>query len=161
MSGGTLRVAYDAGVGGFDYVQNADTGLLETDEGLVTTIARLLFTDARATDEELEAAGMPLDDHRGHWLDNIIEPPGDPCGSKLWLLARALKNDDTLALAQQYARDALQCLIDDKVCARIDITASWWPGTGYLALRVEPWQPNAKQPQWQRVWAAISGELLS
>lgn len=158
---GTLRVAYDAALGGFDYVQDPDTGLLETDEGLVTAFAQSLFTDARATTEELRAAGMPLDDHRGHWLDGIVEPPGTIVGSKLWLLARALKNDDTLAQATQYAREATAWFVETGVCSRIDVSSRWWPGTGYLALRVEPWRPAATQPMWQRYWDALTGEFLT
>jgi phage gp46-like protein len=153
----TLRIVYSQAIGGFDFA--VGTGRLAIDDGLETDVALSLFTDARATTDELRAAGMPLDDHRGCWIDGVIEGDADVVGSKLWLLSRALRNDDTLAEAQTEAQRALSWLVEYGIASQVSVSARWWGTTGFLALDVSVTQPSTTEPRWRRVWAA-TGELL-
>lgn len=148
-----LKIAYtDAG---FDLVN--DNGL-QSDDGLQTAVIVSLFTDRRATPDELAEAGLPADQNRGSWQDDYPETDGDVEGSKLWLLARAKRTDETLARAKGYAEDALAWLVADGVALRVIVVASWHGLTGYLVIAIDI--ERARAPRWRRVWDAISGELL-
>ncbi|WVR18343.1 hypothetical protein y223_00063 [Bordetella phage PY223] len=94
---------------------------LQTDEGLQTAILISLFSDRRASPDDEMPAGET--NRRGWWGDVHPEVPGDVIGSRLWLLFREKKLPEVIARANEYARDALQWLIDDKVAERVDVQA--------------------------------------
>ncbi|WP_029770710.1 phage GP46 family protein [Pseudogulbenkiania sp. MAI-1] len=78
-----------------------------------------LFCDARALPQDQQG------DPRGWWGDALASQSGDRWGGRLWLLARRAKNvPETLRLAEDYTREALQWLLDDQVASAIDVTAS-------------------------------------
>jgi phage gp46-like protein len=148
-----LKIAYsDAG---FDLVN--ENGL-QSDDGLQTAVILSLFTDARASADELAAAGLPVDQNRGSWQDDYPETEGDVFGSKLWLLARAKRTDETLSRARGYAEAALAWLLADGVAQRVTVGTSWYGRTGFLVVTVDI--ERARTPRWRTVWDAISGELL-
>lgn len=83
-----------------------------------------LFCDARDA-----AAGG--DEPRGWWGDALND--GDRWGSRLWTLARRAKNTpETLRLAEDYAHEALQWLLDDGEASTLSITASAAPNETLL-----------------------------
>ncbi len=149
-----LKLVYTTA--GFDLV--VEDGRLATDDGLQTAVILSLFTDARATADELAAAGLSADQNRGSWQDDYPEVEGDVWGSKLWLLARAKRTDETLARAKAYAERALAWLAEDRVAKRVTVGASWYARTGLLVLTVDIERDAA--PRWRAVWNAVSGELL-
>lgn len=104
----------------------ADAGIvandLARDDGLQTAVLLSLFTDRAA--EEGDVLPDEETDRRGWWGDEFADDAGDRIGSRLWLLARSKRTDDVLARAEEYARESLQWLIDDKVAERIEVTAS-------------------------------------
>jgi phage gp46-like protein len=138
---------------------------LQLDDTLETAVAISLFTDARATDDELRIAGLTKQSNRGWWGDTYPHVPGFVLGSKLWLLARAKKDDATsLLLARQYTLEALQWLIDDGVADSIIVTPQWYrrenAANGEVAIATDIYRPQNPQPRWHRLWGAISGEIL-
>jgi phage gp46-like protein len=152
-----LRKAYTSD--GFDLVK--ERGRLAIDDGLETAVALSLFTDAPATDDELAAAGLSREQNRGAWWGNdFVEIPGDVWGSKLWLLQRAKRTDETLARAQDYATQAVRWLIVDGLATRIPISAQWLGTSGFLIIGAQMFRPGDLQPQWRRLWNAQTGELL-
>lgn len=151
-----IRIAYTHGIG-FDLV-NANG--LQTDKDLETACIISLFTDARATDEELRLAGLPLNDHRGFWGDQFLELPSDSLGSKLWLLARSQRTDETLRQYEDYSYQALTWMLRTQVAQRVTTAATWYQSTGLLVLEIEIHRPRAVQPRWRRVWDAVTGEIL-
>lgn len=130
---------------------------LQRDAGLETAVILSLFQNARATEHELTVAGLPLDYWGGYWGDTYPDIDGDIQGSKLWLLARGKRTAATLDLAEKWAGEALQWLVDDNVAASVKVTPSWHPNTGLLILRVDIQRPGEVEPRWSRVWEAISG----
>ena len=76
-----------------------------------------LFTDTRVTDEELPEGE---DSRRGFWGDLVT---GSTTGSKLWLLQRAKRTQETLRLFEDYARQALEWLRGDGHVNEISVTA--------------------------------------
>lgn len=94
-------------------------GDLATDEGLRTAVLLSLFTDRRAEpDDPLPGEDGDL---RGYWADEFAASRGDRHGSRLWLLERSKRTGDVIPQAEQFAREALAWMLDDKVTGRIDV----------------------------------------
>jgi phage gp46-like protein len=150
-----IRIGYTYGAG-FDLVK--EHGRLQTDDGLETAVIISLWTDARATDDELRLAGLPIDDRRGYWGtrfgNRVLQ------GSKIWLLARALRTDEALRQCEAYSSEALAWLLEDRVAQSVVTRASWHGSTGLMVLQVDIYRPRAVQPRWRRVWEAISGDIV-
>lgn len=92
--------------------------------GLTTAMLLSLFTDRRAEPDDVPPSGDPTD-RRGWWADEFAAVPGDRMGSRLWLLARAKRTAETLRRAEEYAREALQWMLDDSVAASLDVTVEF------------------------------------
>ena len=79
--------------------------------------------------------------------------------SLLWLLERALRNDDTLELAKQFAEEALEWMREDDVAQSVSVVAEWIGTTPYLQLTIEIVRnPGARR--WVSVWDATAGRFL-
>lgn len=78
-----------------------------------------LFSDGRAGPDDW----LPdrTDDRRGWWADAFTD--AGPLGSRLWLLAREKIVPGIEQRIEQFAREALQWLIDDGRAQRLDIEA--------------------------------------
>jgi phage gp46-like protein len=96
---------------------------LASDRGLITAVLLSLFTDRRAENDDIPPSG-DSSDRRGWWADQFADIEGDRIGSRLWLLDRSTLTNETLLRAQQYATEALQWMLDDKVVAGIAITVT-------------------------------------
>jgi phage gp46-like protein len=89
------------------------------DPGFETAVLISLFTDARADDSDvLPSAGIS---RRGYFGSSLL---GFNLGSKLWLLERSKLGDtNTLRLAEQYIRDALEWMRTDGIASSIEAVA--------------------------------------
>lgn len=96
---------------------------LASDRGLVTAAILSLFTDRRAENDDEPPSGDETD-RRGWWGDEFSDVEGDRIGSRLWLLDRAKRTNETVLRAKEYAIEALQWLIDDAVVEDVEVTAS-------------------------------------
>lgn len=120
---------------------------LAMDNGLETAVIVSLFTDAPADpgDDIPDGTG----DRRGWWGDMPVDAAAqngttpDVTGSKLWLLARAVLNPETLARAEKYAKDALAWMIRDGVAGKVTATAIS-PQLGWLTLAIDIYQTGGK-----------------
>lgn len=138
-------------------VSRADIGVaagdLVLDDGLETSVIVSLFSDRRAEDSD----ALPDDhsDRRGWWGDAIGRVPGDRIGSRLWLLGREKQLPAVLPRAEEYAREALQWLIDDGIAAAVAVVASI-PRTGVLGLAITIDRPQNTPVDFQFdfSWAA-------
>lgn len=128
-------------------------------QDLVTAVIISLFTDARADADDVipDGTGNP----RGWWGDvGRVRP----LGSKLWLLDRARKTEDTRQRAEDYAAAALAWLVDDGIAESVDVLAQWQampgqPQVGFLALRVTVTEPDGRGPavfNFQWAWGDVS-----
>jgi phage gp46-like protein len=126
---------------------------LVRDGGLETAVLLSLFTDRRAEDgDPLPAAAT---DRRGWWGDAVPVVAGDRIGSRLWLLARSKETPKALERVEEYAREALQWLLDDRVAERVDVTAEI-PRPGMLGLTVQIFRPRADPVTYRfnHAWSA-------
>jgi phage gp46-like protein len=113
-----------------------NVGGLRAKAQLATAVLLCLMTDRAADPSELRDG----DEQRGWPGDAISLTAGaepDVLGSKLWLLRRRTVDDTAVPqLAELYAREALQTLLDQGACAAIEITATADPAAGRLDLTV-------------------------
>ncbi len=109
-------------------------GGLETGDDLETAILLSLFTDRLArSDDDIDSA-----DRRGWWGDTGADYP---IGSRLWLLKRQKLTAQVATKAEDYAKEALQWLLNDKVVTSISASAQIvYPSRLYLTIVYQ--QPN-------------------
>lgn len=126
---------------------------LVRDDGLETAVILSLYTDRRADDGDVLPDGGT--DRRGWWGDAVPPVEGDRIGSRLWLLSREKEADQALRRAEEYAREALQWLVDDRVAERVEVAAEI-PESGRLALNVVIHRPKAEPVRYRfdHIWAA-------
>ncbi len=130
---------------------------LAGDDGLETAIVVSLFTDRLAAEgDELPPQADGAVDRRGWWGDSYAELAGDRIGSRLWLLARAKQVPATLRLAEQYAAEALQWLVDDGVASAVTTAAEWVPplhqGVMGLSVTVARSQQPVRRYRFDLFW---------
>lgn len=128
-----------------------------SDEGLQTAVALSLFTDRRAEDDD----SLPAEDgdRRGWWADEFAERAGDRIGSRLWLLDRSTQRDDVLREAEEFDREALAWMIEDRVTDRIDVAVT--ADHGGLVHAITIYRPGGTQVSFRfaRPWDAEAGTL--
>ncbi|TKI02902.1 phage GP46 family protein [Martelella alba] len=104
------------------------TGDLLSGSDLKTAVLISLFTDRQArADDDYDG-----DDRRGWWGDSGADYA---IGSRLWLLKRQKLTHAVAGKAEDYAKEALQWLLDDDVVASITITTQIvYPGRLYMQI---------------------------
>lgn len=99
-------------------IDGVESSWLAVSDPLVRAAVISLFTWRRA---------KPDDPHEGvrwgWWGDGLDDEPNDRIGSRLWLLAREKLTLSTLNRAREYAEEALQWLLEDRVATSISVTA--------------------------------------
>jgi phage gp46-like protein len=127
---------------------------LARDEGLETAVIISLFTDRRASAEQLHVE-LPQDDLRGYWGDIGNATPSDQTGSLLWLLAREKQLPQILGRAQQYCREALAWMVEDLVATRVEVTAEF-VAQGWMLILVDIFRPTGSPVRYRfnYEWAA-------
>lgn len=126
-----IRTHYDPHAFACDWL--LEPPKLATDEGLETAVIISLFTDRRANADDVLPDNSG--NRRGWWGDSYPEQAGDRIGSRLWLLHREKQLAQVRARTRQYAREALQWLIDDGIARAIDVEATF-PRMSWLLLEV-------------------------
>lgn len=90
---------------------------LETVDGLETSVATLLFTDARA--ESYQVAD-PV--KRRGWVGNILR--NSDLGGMLWLMQQTRNDQETRNNIVEWAKNSLQPLFQDDSVSDITVTAT-------------------------------------
>lgn len=148
---GDIRLVWSNLEGGGD-VAIAENDLAR-DDGLETAVLLSLFCDRRAPAGERLPRGQTS--ARGWFGDEFAEVPGDQTGSHLWLLEGASWSESTARRAEQYARESLQWMLDDRLAERVEATASL-PDEGVLELVIRIQRPSAPAATYRYglSWAA-------
>ncbi len=139
----------------FDLIVQCNDLVLGND--LQNAIALSLFTNARAR------AGDALPNGRQSepfgWWGYKIGDDGE-FGSHLWLLKNSNATQDTLNKAKQYAKKALEWLIEDGIAIDITVTADYIGCKNkYLNLTIEVEQPNNISQFWKWAYAWDTGNF--
>lgn len=119
-----IQTIWDAATQRGDWAVSA--GSLASGLDVQTSVLLSLFTDrlVDADDDIPDAPPAGVPDRRGWWGD---DDPKYLSGSRLWLLDRAKGPMNVAQRAEDYAREALQWMLDDGVVAKFDIQAVWTP----------------------------------
>lgn len=127
---------------------------LDTDEGLETAVLVSLFTDARAQEsDDLD----PRQDRRGWWGSIYLDDPSE-LGSRLWLLLKGKLTTAALTQCAEFAKEALQWLVDGKIAASVDVTVTRLLGKRDVALmNVAVQRKTDSAPRFQRAWEVQFG----
>lgn len=99
---------------------------------ILTNIIASLFTDARANEDDILPGGGV--DKRGWWGDSFSDKK---IGSRLWLLSREKQLSSVLKRAQEYAEEALQWMIKERLIKSVTVIATN-PANSVLLLTVRP-----------------------
>lgn len=120
---------------------------LQGGSDLETAVLISLFTDRVADPEDPIPDGSG--DPRGWWgdLDRTA-----PLGSKLWLLERAKRTEETRLLAIDYAEEALAWMVDASIAESVSATAAW-AGRSRLDLGVVILEPGGRETTFNYQWA--------
>jgi phage gp46-like protein len=130
------------------FALNLQNGDLEADDGLETAVSISLFTDKRVSNDELPSGQTSK---RGWFGDLFGSVDQDKIGSKLWLLERSKRTNETLRKFEDYSREALQWLIEDGVCDSIEIAASY-DSNKHLSCEINISRPKNKSSRFQVLW---------
>lgn len=134
---------------------------LRAGQSLATAVLICLMTDCRVEATELRDG----DANRGWPGDSFDLEPGEvPLGSRLWLLRRRALSEDIELEAQDYARAALQPLIDDGAFVRFDVEASANRVENRLDLDVRGYGNAGEMRFSQRfalLWAVLARDPLT
>lgn len=129
---------------------------LASDTGMETAVMLSLFTDRRAEDDDAPPSGDDSD-RRGWWADQFAAVEGDRFGSRLWLLARSKRTEEVRKRADEYCREALAWMIEDRVAQRFDIATELT--TQALLIGVTVHRPG-REPvalRFAHVWTSLEG----
>lgn len=127
---------------------------LASDAGLETAVTLSLFLDRRALDDDVPPSGDPAD-RRGWWGDQFLDVEGDRYGSRLWLLDRSKLNGDTLRRAEEYCREALAWMLEDRVVASVGVQVAF-AGKDGMSIAITLARPgrDAITFRFARAWDA-------
>jgi phage gp46-like protein len=132
-------------------------GDLKAEQGLHTQVLICLMTDRRVEDSELRDG----DENRGWFGDSFDTVEGEtPIGSRLWLLRRSALVPGIEVLAEDYAREALQPLLDQQAVARVDVNAVVVRAQNRMDLTVSLFGRNGAQvynSKFELLWRQIDG----
>lgn len=103
----------------------------DTLEPLERAVIISLFSWRRANPDDV----LPSTNKFGWWGDTHPQIDNDRIGSRLWLLSRAKLTVETVSLAQEYAEESLQWLIDDGAAAAVEVISER-QGIDRLALGI-------------------------
>ena len=150
---GDLALTWDAQQGA------ADLSLIDcdlaSDRGLETAVLLSLFTDRRAQPDDVPPSGDPAD-RRGWWADQFAAVEGDLIGSRLWLLDRSVNSHETVRRAEEYVREALAWLIEDRVVSTIDVQIETTAQSLLIGVALQRPGRDAVSFRFAHVWDATT-----
>lgn len=114
---------------------------------LETAVLISLFTDRVADPDDVIPDGSG--DPRGWWGDL---GRSSAIGSKLWLLERAKRTEDTRLRAEGYATEALAWMVEGAIASEVQAVAAW-TRRGQLDLAVTIVRPDGAQQLFNYQWA--------
>jgi phage gp46-like protein len=116
----------------FDFAMDQASDDLSVTTELSNSILISLFTDQRALEEELPEGEIS---RKGWWAEQIEDGTSIKMGSKLWLLSREKKTQETLRLAKSYAEEALKWIVEEDLASNI-LVESEFSGEAKIVLKI-------------------------
>ena len=134
------------------YLNGAEATLTDfARDDLARAVVNSLFSWARAEEDDEK----PGESKMGWWADSSSDE-GDKVGSRLWLLMRSSRTSEDIALAEEYALEALQWMLDDNIAAEIKAAAEL-DSFERLNLLIDIVRPDGKSltARFADVWSEL------
>lgn len=134
------------------YLNGAEATLTDfARDDLARAVVNSLFSWARAEEDDEK----PGESKMGWWADSYSDE-GDKFGSRLWLLMRSSRTSEDIALAEEYALEALQWMLDDNIAAEIKAAAEL-DSFERLNLQIEIVRPDGTSltARFADVWSEL------
>lgn len=112
-------------------------------DDIKTAVILSLFSDRRAEQDDLLPS--EADSRRGWWGDAFA---ARRLGSRLWLLGREKDTQAVIARAREYAREALQWLIEDGIASALTVETEALKN-GALGLFIAISRPRAAPARYR------------
>jgi phage gp46-like protein len=128
---------------------------IASDRGLETAVLLSLFTDRRAENDDRPPSGDARD-RRGWWGDEFLVPDGDRYGSRLWLLDRSKRTNETVLLAKQYSAEALAWMLEDRVAAGVDVVVETTTSALLIAVTLHRPERDPITFRFNHVWDHVA-----
>lgn len=124
--------------------------------GWETAVIISLFSKRRIADSDELPTGVT--ERGGWWADEFAKVPGDKIGSRLWLLERAPRSQNTLDLVEEYSSEGLEWFVEDGAATSVSCVASFL-GTQGWALDVQIFRPQSDPVlfRFDDTWLAQEG----
>jgi phage gp46-like protein len=150
-----LALRWNADEGCADLALNDAGDDLATGGDIETGVLLSVGLDRRAEDSDT----LPVEngDRGGWWGDEFLEPSGDRVGSRRWLLRRSASREDVPRQLEQFDREALAWMVEDRVAKSVDVAAR--NDRGVLVEGIEIHRPKGDPVPLKFAWAW--GELFS
>lgn len=130
-------------------------GDLAVDRGLETAVLLSLFLDRRAENDDVPPSG-DQNDRRGWWADQFATVEGDRIGSRLWMLSRSVITGETARRAEEYVREALAWMIEDRVVASIGVEIEVTTSNLFIAVTLARPGKDPVAFRFAGVWDALT-----
>lgn len=143
-----LDFKLERGDAGLYDLQLDSSGQIDTVEDFTTAITVSLFSDARAGETEVS-----LPEFRRGWIGDLALPAeGRKYGSLLWLLQQERLTQTTLNRAVDYARLALQWLVDEGLAVNVAVSGEIRGASGIILKIVVTSVGGDTQTQYVNLW---------
>lgn len=120
--------------------------------GLDTALYVSLFTDARATDQQLS-----IPENRRGWLGNLASPvEGRQLGGYLWLVEQRRLNQNTLNEIVDSARKSLQWMVEDGLCNSVNVSGVIVPTLGIQLNIIITSKEGVTETHYVKLWELTS-----
>lgn len=143
-----LKARLDPNTGFVDLVRDAGGNLETSPDGLEEAVLMSLFTNKRASEDDLPAG---VSDRQGWWGDLYLDPAEASMGSLLWTLSQSRLTQETVEQARQYIHDSLRWMETDEVTEAVLVEVSR-DGDRLLYSVDIPRSQDPASP-WRRTWS--------
>jgi phage gp46-like protein len=145
-----IKLIKDEDISTFDIaITNGD---IDTVDNFDSAINASLLLDARASSPLISP------ERSNGWLGNLATPVRDrQLGSLLWLLSQARLTQTNVNEAVDYARKALNWLVEDGICKNVTVSGEIIPRLGIrLTINIFAFSGRV-ETQYYNLWEATGG----
>lgn len=149
----TIDVLMTVGPDGLYDIEWGEDGDLVTTNGLESALDISILGEVRANEAE-----MTLPQRRRGWWGSAVL--GYEQGSKLWLLSQARKTEENRLLSEEYARKAVQWLLDDNIAREINVNSEFTSDGILIKIKLIA-QDNTVVSRYYEMWKYTNAEHTS
>ena len=149
----TIDVVMKKGDDGLYDIEWDENGDLLTTNGLESALDISILGEVRANEAEIVIPQR----RRGWWGSAVL---GYEQGSKLWLLSQDRKTEENRLLSEEYVKNALQWLLDDKIAREIIVNSEFTFNGLLIKIKLIA-QDNTVISRYYEMWKYTNAQYTS